>query len=152
MSSEVLLNVHRVDVNTTKRAVLGGVRAVTDWFRGAENTPGMQRPSVYPYTINEPPGINVHRLRQTYGWSMRELADKCHPPLDHTTVRRLENNKGFTQDTIERIAKALKVPRWQDLFLPLELADWPHLPERTRARLAESVQDAAARYHTQKTG
>lgn len=134
--------------------MIGGVRAVTPLFRVAENTPAMQRPSVYPYTIKEPPGINVHRLRNALGWSMRELAEKCQPPLDHTTVRRLEHNDGFTQDTIERIAKALKVPRWQDLFLPPELADWTHLPERARARLAEAVQDAAAatHYRTQKTG
>jgi len=114
----------------------------------------MQRASVYPYNITEPPGVNVHRLRNALGWSMRELADKCHPALDHTTVRRLERNEGFTQDTIERIAKALKVPRWQDLFLPPELADWSYLPERARARLAEAVQDAAtaSRYRSQKTG
>lgn len=114
----------------------------------------MQRPSVYPYTITDPPGINIHRLRIALGWSMREAADKCKPALDHTTWRRLEHNQGFTQDSIERVAKALKVPRWQDLFLPPELADWSHLPERARARLAESVQDAAvaSRCHPAKNG
>ena len=114
----------------------------------------MQRPSVYPYTIKDAPGVNINRLRVAMGWSMRELADKCHPPLDHTTIRRLEHNKGFTQDTIERVAKALKVPNWQDLFLPPELAEWPHLSDRAKARLAESVQDAATatRYRSQKTG
>ena len=150
--SEVLSNVYRVDLRATQRTVFGVVRALTHPFRVAENAPAMQRPSVYPYTITDPPGANVHRLRNAFGWSMRELADKCHPALDHTTVRRLERNEGFTQDTIERIAKALKVPRWQDLFLPPELADWSHLPERARARLAEAVQDAASRYSTKKTG
>src|SRR3990167_8587218 len=155
MGSEVLSSVYRVDFSKTKLAVLGGVRALTHCLRVAENPPrAMQRPSVYAYTIKDPPGVNVHRLRNALGWSMRELAEKCHPPIDHTTVRRLEHNEGFTQDTIERIAKALKVPRWQDLFLPPELADWSPLPERARARLAEAVQDAAmaTHYRTQKTG
>ncbi len=72
-------------------------------------SPGMQRASVYPYTVKNSPGVNIHRLRTAFGWPMRELAEKCHPPLNHTTVRRLEHNKGFTQDTIERVAKALQV-------------------------------------------
>lgn len=77
----------------------------------------MQRPSVYPYTITEPPGVNVHRLRETKGLSMRELAQKCQPPLDHTTIRRIERNEGFTKDSLERVAKTLGV-RVIDLFCP----------------------------------
>lgn len=119
----------------------------------------MQRPSVYTYTIEAPPGVNVHRLRNAIGWSMRQLADHCHPALDHTTVRRLEHNEGYTQDTLERIAAALGKGLGvklmvADLFLPPELADWPALSERARVRIAESVQDAAAatRYKAHKTG
>ena len=114
----------------------------------------MQRPSVYTYTIQDPPGVNVHRLRNTIGWTMRELAQRCYPPLDHTTIRRLEQNDGFTQDTVERVAKALGVIKWQDLFLPPELAEWPHLPKRVRARIVAFVKDAAVarRYRLQKTG
>lgn len=113
----------------------------------------MQRPSVYPYAVKEPPGIHVHRIRNALGLSQRALADKCHPALDHTTIRRLENNNGYTQDTLERVAKALGV-RVFELFLPPELSDWPSLPEKARARLAESVQDAAAAsyYRSHKTG
>jgi transcriptional regulator with XRE-family HTH domain len=111
----------------------------------------MQRPSVYPYMIKEPPGVDVHRLRNTLGWSMRELADRCQPKhLDHTTIRRLEHNEGFTQDTVERVAKALGVTRWQDLFLPPELAiaGWSFLPNRDQSRVAKLVQDAyLARRH-----
>ena len=119
----------------------------------------MQRPSVYSFTIKDPPGINIHRLRNVIGWSMRQLAENCHPELDHTTVRRVEHNEGFTQDTLERIAAALGKGlsiklAVADLFLPIELADWPNLPERARVRIAESVQDAAAatRYKAHKTG
>lgn len=77
----------------------------------------MKRPSVYPYTITEPPGVNIHRLRETKGLSMRELAQKCRPPLDHTTIRRIERNEGFTKDSLERVAKILGV-RVIDLFCP----------------------------------
>ena len=70
----------------------------------------MQRPSVYAYTITDPPGVNVYRLRITLGLSQRDLAKKCRPTIEHTTIRRLENNLGFTQDTLERVAKALGVP------------------------------------------
>ena len=69
----------------------------------------MQRPSVYTYGITEPPGANVYYFRNKAGWSMRELAAMCKPPLEHTTIRRIENNLGYTQDTLEKIAKALGV-------------------------------------------
>lgn len=79
----------------------------------------MKRSSVYPYNIIEPPGVNLHRLRSERGWSMRMLAEKCRPPLDHTTVRRLEYNQGYTQDSLERVAKALDVTV-PELFWPKE--------------------------------
>ncbi|HJX18495.1 MAG TPA: helix-turn-helix transcriptional regulator [Acidiferrobacterales bacterium] len=99
----------------------------------------MQRPSVYTYTVTDPPGVNVHRLRNALGLSQRALAEKCHPTIEHTTVRRLENNLGFTQDTLERVAKALGVQVYE-LFLPPELAAWPKLSQKVRKRLAESIQ------------
>ena len=112
----------------------------------------MQRPSVYAYDVKDPPGVNVYRLRNAHGWSMRALADKCRPALEHTTIRRLEHNLGFTQDTLERVAKALGVQVYE-LFLPPELAEWPTLSQKARERLAESVQDAAdaLRYRPSKT-
>lgn len=78
----------------------------------------MKRPSVYAYTNTVVPGFNIHRLRNEHGWSMRELASKCRPPLDHTTIRRLEYNEGYTQDTLERVAKALDVGV-PELFCPM---------------------------------
>ena len=77
----------------------------------------MERPSVYPFTVKKPPGVNIYRLRSAKGWPLRKLAEKCRPPLDHTTVRRLEQNKGYTQDSLERVAKALGVTV-QELFCP----------------------------------
>lgn len=117
----------------------------------------MKRPSVYPYAVTEPPGCNIHRLRNDAGLSQRELADRCIPPVSHTAIRRLEHNQGFTQDTIERVAKALgtTVP---ELFYPPEVAGWlkeyKELPPEARERIAEMVHDtyAAHKYRKRQTG
>jgi len=118
----------------------------------------MERPSVYPYLNTEAPGVNIHRLRrEALNISQRALGDACTPALDHTTIRRLENNQGYTQDSLERVAVAFskllnaKI-EVQDLFLPLELAEWPALPQSVKDRLAQGVQDAvtAARYRKHK--
>ena len=147
MDIERNTNVYSVSFKTPRRESTGGVAAVVLPFRVADNETSMQRPSVYQYTQTEPPGANVHKVRTALGWSMRALADKCRPALDHTTIRRLEHNLGYTQDTLERVAKALNVQVYE-LFLPPELSEWPSWPDKARARLAESVQEAAiaARY------
>lgn len=95
----------------------------------------------------DPPGCNVHRMRLQLKLSQRALADKCKPALDHTTIRRLELNLGYTQDTLERVAKALGVDV-PTLFLPTELQDWPTLSREARERVSLAIQDAAvaARY------
>jgi transcriptional regulator with XRE-family HTH domain len=105
----------------------------------------MQRPSGDPYTERDPPGCNIHRLRVALEWSQRQLAEACQPPLDHTTVQRLERNKHYTSDSLRRVADALGV-RVADLFLPPELLPFARLPERVRARLAETVAEVAAGY------
>src|SRR3972149_7173391 len=101
----------------------------------------MKRPSVYSYTITEPPGVNVHRLRETKGLSMRELAQKCRPPLDHTTIRRIEQNKGFTKDSLERVARTLGV-RVIDLFCPKSWQASEQLRRlRGKGRFSTSLKD-----------
>lgn len=143
-------NVRSVDFSKRPPVRSGGVAAVVPLFRVAETTTMQKRGSVYPpYAITEAPGSTIYRLRQAHGWSQRELAEKCHPEIDHTTIRRLELNQGFTQDTLERVAKALGV-RVGDLFLPPELSEWAALPEQIKQRLAESIQDAAHRYVASK--
>jgi transcriptional regulator with XRE-family HTH domain len=129
-------------LNTTQFKKPGGVTAVVLPFRVAEATP-MQRPSVYTYSNTAPPGVNVHRLRTERGWSQRQLADACRPALDHTTIRRLEHNEGFTQDTLERVAKALHVEVWE-IFLPEGLGEWSALPDDAKKRITAAIQDAAA--------
>lgn len=103
------------------------------------------------------PGSNVRRLREACEWTLRALADATHPPLDHTTVFRLEANNGYTQDTLERIASALsrglgRTISVAELFLPPELSDWPILPAKAQARIAETVQDAALASGRRKAG
>lgn len=97
--------------------------------------------------VDAPPGANIHRLRLVQKFSLRELARRCDPELDHATISRIERNEGYTQDSLERIAKALGVTV-PELFLPPELADWPHLNDRAQSRIAESILDAltAQRY------
>ena len=69
----------------------------------------MKRPSVYPYTVKKPPGVNVYNFRTEADWSMRKLGEMCQPSLEHTTIRRVERNLSYTRDSLERIAKALGV-------------------------------------------
>lgn len=99
---------------------------------------------------SDAPGFNVHRHRSRLKLSQRALAEKCRPALDHTTIRRLELNRGYTQDTLDRVAHALGVSI-QDLFLPPELSEWAELPQKSRQRIAESIQDAAAAYRFRKS-
>jgi transcriptional regulator with XRE-family HTH domain len=124
----------------------GGVTAVVVLFHVANNA-AMPRSGKH---ANEAPGCNVFKYRTARGISQRALAEKCRPGLDHTTIRRLELNLGYTQDTLERVARALGVSI-QDLFLPPELADWADLPVKSRQRIVEAIQDAAAAYRFRKS-
>ncbi|WP_448215281.1 helix-turn-helix domain-containing protein [Endozoicomonas sp. 2B-B] len=89
------------------------------------------------------PGDNVRRLRLEKGWSMRELAERCvteEKTMDHTTIMRLEKDKGYTRATLERVAKALGLKSHEDLFLPVELAGFEKLDESDRAQISNMVQ------------
>lgn len=134
----------------------GGVATVVPLFRVAEDTSSnrgestVRRTSVYPYKGNGVPGENVHRLRTEREWSQRELADHCKPALDHTTIRRLEYNEGYTQDTLERVAVALRV-RVADLFLPPELIGWSELSAKAKGRIEDAIDDALTAERARKT-
>lgn len=127
-----------------------GVGAVVVPFRVAQTAAMSETRKRYNLGgVDEPPGRNVRHFRLRQGLSQRGLAELCHPALDNTTIWRLENNNGYTQDTLERVAQALGI-KVEALFLPLELADWYELPAESRARLAWMVQDAAlaSKYRT----
>lgn len=106
---------------------------------------------VRPAPSDHPPGCNIYRLRTELGISMRGLAERCEPEVDHTTIRRLERNEGYTQDTLERVAKVLGTTV-EALFLPPELADWPSLNAHARSRISETVRDAATAQRYKTTG
>lgn len=133
-------------MKTTSGRYRGGVPAVVVQFHVANNA-AMPRAGRH---AGEAPGCNVHRHRTRLKLSQRALAEKCRPALDHTTIRRLELNQGYTQDTLDRVAQALGVSI-QDLFLPAELFEWADLPQKSRQRIVESIQDAAAAYRFRKS-
>ncbi len=89
----------------------------------------MQRESVYQYLGKGPPGTTIHYLRKVMGWSQRDLAGRC--GLDHTSIRRYELNKGFTQDSLEKVAKVFGV-KVEVLFCPPEIAEVYRLPKKVR--------------------
>ena len=97
------------------------------------------------------PGDNIRKRRKEAGLSMRALAEKCNPALDHTTVRRIELGQGFTQDTLERIAVALNCDM-TDFFLPDELEGWSELTEAERQQIGTMVQNAALAARYKKAG
>lgn len=103
----------------------------------------MQRKSVYPYTLTDPPGVNIRALRLARDWSQRTLADRCDPPMDHTAVQRMERNKHYTSNSLRRVAAALGV-RVQDLFLPPEIVQYARLTDDRRRRIAALIADLAA--------
>ena len=133
-------NATNVAMNNTAAKTNGEVATVLKFPHVAHTKP-MEKASSYSYSIKESPGANVFKLREAFGWSQRKLADQCNPPLDHTTMRRVEHNLGYTQDTLERIAAALKT-EVASLFLPPDLAEWPSLPQEIKKRIIQSVEDA----------
>lgn len=141
--------------NAGRRGRPGAVTAVAEVGESEEDGPLTETDAM---TANahptDPPGSQVYRLRRALGWSQRRLADACIPPLDHTTVHRVERGIGYTSDTLERLANAFSralpsrggrpAVTVADLFLPPELADWAALPQDVRARLALVITDVAA--------
>lgn len=96
----------------------------------------MKRQSVYPYVNTEVPGATIHTLRSQRDWGVRDLSEKT--GLDHSTISRIENNGGYTKDSLERIAAAFGCST-QDLFLPPEVAALALLPQSQRTAIAEQI-------------
>ena len=89
------------------------------------------------------PGDNVRARRKAANLTLRGLADRCKPALDHSTISRLEAGKGYTQDTLERVAVALRCTV-QDFFLPVELIGWNQLDDSNRAMITTILNNAIA--------
>ena len=124
-------------------ALNSGAKAAVYRFQRVRETGVVNKPANKGSQIMAIPGDNVRRLRQEKGWSMRELAERCvteEKTMDHTTIMRLENNKGFTQPTLERVAAALGLKNYQDLFTPTELAGWEKLDETDRSQVKNMIE------------
>jgi transcriptional regulator with XRE-family HTH domain len=64
---------------------------------------------------------NVRELRLHHEWSQSRLAAECRPPLDRTTILKIERGDHTPSvATIRLLAKALDVPAWHLLFDPEE--------------------------------
>ena len=120
----------------------GATKAVVLPFRVADTATMKNEPN-YNNEKNMPPGVNIRNLREAKGLSLREMGKLCIPELAHTTITRIENNGGWQRETIERLAKALQVKHYQDLFLPPELFGYSYLDEEAKQRVANMVQDSA---------
>jgi transcriptional regulator with XRE-family HTH domain len=92
----------------------------------------MKRESVYQYLGKRPPGATIHYLRKIMGWSQRDLGERC--GLNHTSIRRYELNEGFTQDSLEKVAKAFGV-EVAVLFCPPEVAEIYRLPKKAQTEV-----------------
>lgn len=88
------------------------------------------------------PGGRIRELRQKAGYTLRELAEACDPPMDFSAVARIERNQGYTSSTLKRIAVALDCTVF-DLFLPDNMAQFTCLPEEAKAEVAQYIQRRA---------
>jgi len=131
-----------VAVKGTASHTSGATRAVVLPFRVAD-TATMENEPNYNDEANMPPGVNIRNLREARGLSLREMGRACIPELAHTTITRIENNGGWQRETIERLAKALGVKHYQDLFLPPELFNYAYLDDEAKKRVANMVQDSS---------
>jgi len=127
----------------------GTFTAVVIPFHVAD-TSRMENKAPYNTEADQPPGINIRRLRKEQELSLRELGSRCIPELVHTTIRRVENNDGWTRDTIMRLAKALGIKNYTDLFLPPELFAYSYLDTEAKERVANMVQDSADAFQYRK--
>lgn len=91
---------------------------------------------------DRPPGSTIRWLRKQRGWSQLQLGEACEPPLDPTSIGRIEKNESYTSDSLGRIARALKVSEEQ-LFLPVSLMPYATLDDAGRERVESMLQDMA---------
>ena len=75
--------------------------------------------------------------------TQRDLGEACKPPLDFTTIARLERNTGYTSSTLERVAVALGVQKWE-LELPSELFPFTLLSPDKKQIVIQLISSLAA--------
>ncbi len=80
------------------------------------------------------PGDRIRALRKKAGLTVREIALECDPPMDFSTVARIENNKGYTCCTLMRLAEVVGCEVW-DFFLPDGLNGYTDLTVDQKAKV-----------------
>ncbi len=80
---------------------------------------------------------------------MRELASRClkksGEPLNHTTIRRLENNNGFTHDTVKLVAEALGVKPEILFYSPRAAAVLANMSLKAQGEVLALAEDQVVR-------
>ena len=94
----------------------------------------MSEPSVLP-------GDRIREIRKAKGYTLRAMAENCNPPVDYTTIGRIEKNIGYTKDSLERFAKVLDC-NVSDFFLYDELKGFTELPDDLRQDISKQIQHA----------
>lgn len=96
----------------------------------------MSEPSELP---SELPGDRIRELRKAKGFTLRSMAENCNPPMDYTSIGRIEKNIGYTKDSLERFATVLGC-NVSDFFLYDELKGFTELPEDLKQNVAKHIQ------------
>lgn len=96
---------------------------------------------------NEPqlPGDRIREMRHALGYSMKDLAESCNPPMDYSTIGRIEKNKGYTKDSLERFAEVFKC-EVSDFFLYEPLKGYSQLPAEAREDVAKYINTLLLAY------
>ena len=88
------------------------------------------------------PGKRIREFRNKAGRSWRDLAKLCDPPMDYTSIGRIERGYGYTGDSLERFAKVLNCEVY-DFFLPDELLKFSELPPDYRTDVSKLIDQLA---------
>lgn len=84
------------------------------------------------------PGDRIRALRKKAGFTVREIAVECDPPIDFSSVARIENNKGYTSSTLMRLATAIGCDIL-DFFLPDGLDGYTELSPEQKEQVHELI-------------
>lgn len=88
---------------------------------------------------SELPGDRIRELRKAKGFTLRSMAENCDPPMDYTSIGRIEKNIGYTKDSLERFATVLGC-NVSDFFLYDELKGFTDLPDDLKKDVAKHIQ------------
>ena len=84
------------------------------------------------------PGRRIREMRQDRKMTLKDLAERCNPPMDFSTVGRIEKNKGYTKDSLERFAEVMGCTV-SDFFLPESIKGYTGLPSEARCDISKYV-------------